>query len=80
MQLWFLLCSVGMMVLMGFAFLAQWALESYWALLGVLALEFVIGLIVYRVALDSAADRGGRERERILDALSKGASPVGSGL
>lgn len=80
MQLWFLLCSIGMMALMGFAFLAQWALNSYWALIGVLTLELIIGLIVYRVALDSAADRGWRERERIVEALSKGASPVGLGL
>ncbi len=80
MQLWFLACALGMTVLMGFAFLAQWALRSYWALVGVLALEFIIGLIVYRVALDSAADRGWRERERVIEALSKGASPVGLGL
>lgn len=79
MQLWFLLCAIGMALLMGFAFLAQWALGSYWALLGVLALEFAIGLVVYRVALDSAAERGWRERERIMEALSKGASPIGLG-
>ena len=28
------------------------------------SLEFVVGLIVYRVALNSAADRGWRERKR----------------
>lgn len=80
MQLWFLLCAIGMMILMVFAFLAQWALQTYWALIGVLALEFVIGLIVYRVALESAAARGWRERERIIEALSRGSSPIGLGL
>jgi len=79
MQLWFLLCSLGMFFLMAFAFLAQWALDSHWALLGVLALEFAIGLIIYRIALDSAVERGLRDRERIIDTLSKGASPIGLG-
>jgi ABC-2 type transport system permease protein len=79
MQLWFLLCSLGMFLLLSFAFLAQWALDSHRALLGVLALEFAIGLIFYRIALDSAVERGLRERERIIDTLSKGASPIGLG-
>lgn len=80
MQLWFLLCSLGMFLLMAFAYLAQWALGSHWAFVGVLALEFAIGLIVYKMALDSAADRGWRERERVIEALSKGTSPVGLGM
>jgi ABC-2 type transport system permease protein len=80
MQLWLLLCAMGMFLLMAFAFLAQWALESHWALIGVLALEFAIGLIVYKVALDSAVQRGLLERERIIEALSKGTSPVELGM
>ncbi|HEX3683567.1 MAG TPA: hypothetical protein VHU83_13600 [Bryobacteraceae bacterium] len=79
MQLWFLLCSLGMFLILSFAYLAQWALDSHPALLGVLALEFAIGLIFYRVALDSAVERGLRDRERIIDTLSKGASPLGLG-
>jgi ABC-2 type transport system permease protein len=79
MQLWLLLCSLGMFLLLGSAFLAQWALNSNWALLGVLAIEFVIGLIVYRVALDSAVERGLRDREQLIDALSKGSAPIGLG-
>src|ERR1700761_706420 len=78
-QLWVLVCSLAMFLLIGFGFLAQWALDTHWALLGVLALEFAIGLIFYRVALDSAVERGLRNRERIIDALSKGASPIGIG-
>ena len=76
-QLWLLGCSIGMFVLVGFAFLAGWALDSEWALVGVLGIEFAIGLIVYRIATDSAVERGMRDRERILDILSKSSSPVG---
>jgi len=54
-----------------------WALDSDWALVGVLGIEFAIGLIVYRIATDSAVERGMRDRERILDILAKSSSPVG---
>ena len=79
MQLWFLLCSLGMFLLVGFGFLARWALQSDWALPGVLAVELVIGLVAYHIATESAVERAFRERERIIDTLSKGASPVGLG-
>lgn len=79
-QLWILLCSIGMAVLVGFAYLARWAFDSDWALLGVLLFEFAIGAVVYRVALDSAVERGIHDRERIIDALSKTSSPVGGSL
>ncbi len=80
MQLWVLICGLGMFVLVGFAFLARWALQSEWALLGVLLVEFVIGIIVYRIATQSAIERGVRERERLIEVLSKGSSPVSLGL
>jgi ABC-2 type transport system permease protein len=79
MQLWILLCSLGMFVLVGFAFLARWALDSEWAMPGVLAVEFAIGVIFYRVATQSGVERAVREREQLLEALSKGPSPVGLG-
>ncbi len=79
-QLWILLCTIGMAVLVGFAYLARWAFDSDWALLGVLLFEFAIGSVVYRVALESAVERGMRDRERIIDALSKTSSPVGGSL
>jgi ABC-2 type transport system permease protein len=79
-QLWILLCTVGMAVLVGFAYLARWAFDSDWALLGVLLFEFAIGAVVYKVALDSAVERGLRDREGIIDALSKTSSPVGGSL
>lgn len=80
MQLWILLCGLAMFVLIGFAFLARWALQSEWALLGVLLVEFAIGFIVYRVATQSAVERGMRDREKFIEALSRGPSPIGSGL
>ena len=80
MQLWFFLCSLGMFILVGFAFLARWALQSEWALAGVLSAEWVIGLIVYRVATQSAIERGLRDREQLIDALSKGGAPVSVGM
>lgn len=80
MQLWLLLCSLGMFLLVGFAFLARYALGTNWALLGVLLFEFVIGLIVYRFATESAVQRGLRDRERVIEALSKGPSPIGLGM
>jgi amino acid transporter len=79
MQLWLLACGVGMYVLVGFAFLAQWALRSDAALLGILLLEFVIGLIVYKIATDSAIEHGLRGREQLVETLSKGVSPISAG-
>jgi hypothetical protein len=79
MQLRLMGSSIGLLLLLGFAFAARWALQANWALLAVLAFEFGIGLIVYRLATESAVARGTRERERILDDLSKGASPISYG-
>ena len=79
MQLWLLLSSLGMFLLVGFAFLARWASQRSWALLAVLLIEFLIGLITYRIATQSAVERADRDREQILEALSKGPSPVGLG-
>lgn len=76
MQLWFALSSLGMVILIGFAFLARWALQSNWALFGIFAIEFAIGVIVYRIATESALQRGIQERERIIDALSRTGSPI----
>jgi ABC-2 type transport system permease protein len=79
MQFWILLCSVGMLILVAFPFLARWAFQKDWAFFAILLLEFVIGLIVYRIATDSAVERGLRRREQIVDALSRSGSPVSSG-
>lgn len=79
MQLRLTAISLGMVFFVGFAFAARWAVQHDWAFLAVLAFEFLIGLIVYRLATESAVARGLRERERILDELSKGASPISYG-
>jgi ABC-2 type transport system permease protein len=79
MQLWLLLCSIGIFILVGFAFLARWALQSDAALLGVLLLEFVIGGIFYFVATASAVERGMHNREKMVSALSRTGSPIGLG-
>lgn len=79
MQLWILLCGIGMYALVGFAFLARWALQSDGVLLGILLLEFAIGLIFYHIATESAVRRGLHESERMLNALSKGVSPISAG-
>lgn len=79
MQLWILLCSIGMFLLIGFAFLARYAFHADWVLFLVLASEFLIGLIVYRFAIESVVEKGMRDRERIVEALSKSASPISLG-
>ena len=76
MQLWFALCSIGMFLLMSLAFLARWATQGNWAFLAVLLIEFLIGLIVYHVATESAVQRAMRNQEKILDDLSRGTAPV----
>jgi ABC-2 type transport system permease protein len=79
MQLWLMLCTIGIFILVGFAFLARWAFQSDVALLGVLLLEFVIGVIFYFIATDSAVEHGLRDREKMIGALSRSGSPIGLG-
>ncbi len=79
MQLWLLLASLGILVLVAFPFLARWAFQRDWPFFAVLLVEFGIGAIFYRIALDSAAERGMRDRERIVEALSKGAAVMDLG-
>lgn len=75
-QIWLLGSALAMTALVGFAFLARWAVGHDWALLAIFGVELAIGVIVYRIAMESAVARGMRDRERILDALSKSAAPV----
>ena len=79
MQSWLLLASLGMLTLVAFPFLARWAFEKDWPFFAVLLVELGIGAIFYRIALDSAVERGMRDRERIVEALSKGASVMDLG-
>jgi ABC-2 type transport system permease protein len=79
MQLWLLFASLGMLVLVAFPFLARWAFQKDWPFFAVLLMELGIGAIFYKIALDSAVERGLRDRERIVDALSKGTSVMDLG-
>ncbi len=78
-QLWLLGCSAGLFILLGFAFLARYALQSDWIFAAVLTFELLVGSIVYRLSLESAVKRGTRDREEIVQTLSRSASPVSLG-
>lgn len=69
-QAWLLLSSIGIAGLLGFAYLARYAFGTNWAFLSVSLLEFGIGVLVYRIATDSAVDRALRQRERLLEVLA----------
>lgn len=77
MQLWILLGMLLIAILVGFAMLAQWAFEAEWAYVAALLLEFAVGIICYRVSLDSAVTHGISKREEIGQTLSRNSSPVG---
>jgi hypothetical protein len=79
MQVWLLGSAVGLFLLVGFAFLARYALQSDWALLAVLSFELLIGIVVYYLGLESAVERGMRDREKIVQLLSRSGSPVSFG-
>lgn len=77
-QLWLLGCTLVMFLLVGFAFLARWATGHDWALPAVLSLELAIGLIVYRIALESSIEHATSSQEHIVAELSKNAAPLSS--
>lgn len=77
-SLWFLLAVVVLLVPIGLAFAARWAFDSEWAFFAVLAVDLVIAAALYHVATESAISRAERDRERILDALGKGADVIAS--
>jgi len=79
MQIWLLACSLGLFVLVGFAFLARYALNSDSVFLLVLIFEFLVGLIVYHLGLQSAVERGLRNSETVVELLSRSSSPVSLG-
>jgi ABC-2 type transport system permease protein len=79
MQIWLLGCSLGLFVLVGFAFLARYAFQSDWALFGVLTVELIIGLFLYHLGLQSAVERGMHRREEIVQTLSRSGSPMNMG-
>ncbi|MBI4890183.1 MAG: hypothetical protein HY821_06120 [Acidobacteria bacterium] len=58
------------------SYMARWALDSAWAFYGVLGCAFLVGLLFYRVALDSAVQAAHNRKEEILAALSRGEGPI----
>jgi ABC-2 type transport system permease protein len=61
---------------LGFAYLARYAFASQTALYGILGLDAGIGLVLYKLSLDSATQAAERTRESMVAALSAGDGPV----
>lgn len=60
----------------GLAYLARYAFNSELAFFGVLTLDAVAGVIVYKLALDSAVESAARLKEKIVTALAAGDGPI----
>jgi ABC-2 type transport system permease protein len=60
----------------GLAYLARWAFDSEIAFFAVLAINGSIGLVVYRIALESAVAAAERLKEQMVTALSAGEAPI----
>ena len=60
------------------AYVARWVLTSMGsaAFFAVLAFDALVGLIVYRIALDSAVDSAERMKEQMIAALSSAEGPI----
>jgi ABC-2 type transport system permease protein len=58
------------------AYLARWAFSSELAFFGVLALDAVAAMIVYRITLRSAAGAAERLKESMIASLSAGDGPI----
>jgi ABC-2 type transport system permease protein len=79
-QLILLACYVCMAIPIGLAFLARWATDQDWTFFAVLAFDIFAAAAFYFVSLDSVIAKGERNREQLIDALSKGSDPIGLGL
>ncbi|MGA7410949.1 MAG: hypothetical protein WBW33_10720 [Bryobacteraceae bacterium] len=79
-QLILIACYLCMAIPIGLAYLARWATGLEWTFLAVLAFDIFAAAIFYVVSLDSAIAKGERNREQLIDALSKGADPIGLGI
>jgi ABC-2 type transport system permease protein len=60
------------------AYLARYAFDTEWAFGGVLAFCIVLGIVLYRVSMQSAVAAAERRKEAIIEALSGGESLIGS--
>jgi ABC-2 type transport system permease protein len=64
----------------GLAYLAQWATGELWVFFAVLGFDLLLIACLYWISFESIVRRGEADREKIIDALSKGADPIGLGL
>jgi ABC-2 type transport system permease protein len=62
----------------GLAYLARHELNSEAAFFGVLAFDIVVGMIVYKFALDAAVRAAERLKEAIVTSLARGEGPIAS--
>jgi ABC-2 type transport system permease protein len=60
------------------AYLARWAFDSQIAFFAVLGVDMLIGLVIYRIALDSAVAGAERLKEKMVNDLSAGEAPIAS--
>ncbi|MEO5924294.1 MAG: hypothetical protein ABIR70_10750 [Bryobacteraceae bacterium] len=60
------------------AYFARWAFDSNLAFFGVLVVMAVLGIVIYFIALESAAGYAGENREKIVTALAAGQGPISS--
>ena len=79
-QLILLACYVCMAIPIGLAYLARWATDLEWTFFAVLVFDIFLAAVFYGVSLDTVIAKGERNREQLIDALSKGADPIGLGM
>ena len=60
------------------AYLARYAFDSEWAFAGVLLFCCAIGVILYRISMQSAVAAAERRKEAIITVLSGGENLIGT--
>ena len=60
------------------AYLARYAFDSEWAFAGVLAFCGLLGVVLYRISMQSAVAAAERRKEAIITTLSGGENPIAS--
>ena len=62
----------------GLAYLARYAFDTQLAFYAVLAFDALLGMVMYKIALDSAVGTALERREQMIAALSEGDGPISS--
>lgn len=68
---------VVLLIPIGLAYLARWATGEEWVFFAIVGFDLLAAAIFYHVSFDSVVSRGENNREKIIDALSKGGDPMG---